>query len=107
MADSVQNVLMELSRHFDPADWKDTDAELAFDITGEGGGQWVARIENGTLALDEGAVADPDMTLTASTENFLAMVNGDLNPVTAFMQGKVKIRGEASLAMKLNKLLTE
>jgi putative sterol carrier protein len=107
MADSVQDVLMELSRHFDPADWKDVNATLVFDITGEGGGQWVARIENGTLALDEGTAVDPDMTLTANSESFLAMVNGDLNPVTAFMQGKVKIRGDASLAMKLNKLLTE
>jgi putative sterol carrier protein len=107
MADSVQDVLTELARHFDPADWKDTDATLAFDIMGEGGGQWIAHIENGTLALDEGTAADPDMTLTANTESFLAMVNGDLNPVTAFMQGKVKIKGEASLAMKLNKLLTE
>lgn len=107
MAGSVQDVLMELSRHFDPADWKDEDATLAFDITGEGGGQWIARIEGGTLTLDEGTVTDPDMTLAASAEHFLAMVNGDLNPVTAFMQGKVKIKGEASLAMKLSKLLTE
>jgi putative sterol carrier protein len=107
MADSVRDVLTELSGHFDPADWKEQNAVLAFNITGEGGGQWVARIQEGTLALEEGTAADPDMTMMASDENFLAMVNGDLNPVTAFMQGKVKIKGEASLAMKLNKLLTE
>jgi len=40
----------------------------------------------------------------SSFENFLAMTKGDLNPMTAVMGGKVKIKGDMSVAMKLQSL---
>jgi putative sterol carrier protein len=32
------------------------------------------------------------------------MLNGDLNPVAAFMQGRLKVEGDMSLAMRLQAL---
>jgi acyl-CoA dehydrogenase len=34
----------------------------------------------------------------------LGMVNGTLNPMTAFMGGKLKVHGDMSIAMKLQSL---
>ena len=34
------------------------------------------------------------MTITSSAEDYLALVNGDLNPMIAFMQGKIKVKGD-------------
>jgi len=52
-------------------------------------------------ALDE----DTDVTLTASTETFQGIIEGDVNPTMAFMSGKLKIDGSMSMAMKLASVL--
>ena len=52
---------------------------------------------DGVRAGDEPA----DVTLTASAEVFQAMLEGDMNPTTAFMTGKLKVDGSMGLAMQL------
>ena len=37
--------------------------------------------------------------------DFVNFINGKLNPQMAFMTGKLKVKGNMQLAMKLNKLL--
>ena len=44
-------------------------------------------------------------TISASQETFEKLKSGDLNPMMAVMGGKVKIKGDMSLAMKLQSLL--
>ncbi|GAB2786480.1 SCP2 sterol-binding domain-containing protein [Rhabdobacter roseus] len=44
---------------------------------------------------------DADCTLKISTKNALKMLDGDLNPMTAFMMGKLKIDGDMGIAMKI------
>lgn len=105
MPDSVQQVFEEISEHFDPNAWGSQDAILNFDITGDGGGQWTATIINGVLTVQEGTSDAANMTVTTTGPDMLAMVNGDLNAVSAFMQGRVRIDGDMSLAMKLQALL--
>ncbi|MBM3502431.1 MAG: SCP2 sterol-binding domain-containing protein [Alphaproteobacteria bacterium] len=48
---------------------------------------------------------DADCTIRISLENFLKLVEGDLNPTMAFMMGKLKVDGDMGLAMKLSKLM--
>jgi putative sterol carrier protein len=106
MADSVHDVLTEMAANFDADAWGDEDAVLQFNISGDGGGKWYATIEGGALSLEEGTADSPAMTMICSDEDLLAMVNGELNAISAFMQGRIKIDGNMSLAMKLQKLLT-
>lgn len=105
MPATVQEMFNELPKYFDPEAWGSKDATMVFDVTGEQSGTWVAKIENKQLDVHKGTAEDPDMTLIASGDDLLKMVNGDLNPVSAFMSGKVKIQGDMSLAMKLQGLL--
>lgn len=48
---------------------------------------------------------EADCTITMSFENFQKLVDGELNPTTAFMMGKLKIDGSMGVAMKLQGLL--
>lgn len=43
-------------------------------------------------------------TISMTTEDFQAMTTGDLNPMMAFMGGKIKIDGDMSVAMQLQSL---
>lgn len=44
-------------------------------------------------------------TMHLKAEDFVKMTTGKLKPTTAFMTGKLKIKGDMSLAMKLEKIL--
>lgn len=46
-----------------------------------------------------------DVTVTLAPENFLALVEGKLNPVTAYMMGKIRVSGRMDLAMQLANVL--
>ncbi len=48
---------------------------------------------------------EADCTVKITEENFKALVSGDLNPMMAFMSGKIKIDGDMGVAMKLQSLL--
>lgn len=48
---------------------------------------------------------DADTTISTTTESLVKMRNGDLKPMMAVMTGKVKIKGDMGLAMKLQSLL--
>ena len=72
-----------------------------FDIEGEG--QWIVRVADGALTVAEGA-GEADATITTSGETFEKIVAGEQNPTTAYMTGKLKIKGDMGAAMKLQKL---
>jgi putative sterol carrier protein len=72
-----------------------------FDIEGEG--QWHVSVTDGKLSVTEGG-GDADATITTSAETFDKIVAGEQNPTTAYMTGKLKIKGDLGAAMKLQKL---
>ena len=65
--------------------------------------------DEGAIIIDgDGAHAgdeDADVTLTASAEVFKAILDGEQNPTTAFMTGKLKVDGDMGMAMKLATVL--
>jgi len=72
-----------------------------FDIEGEG--QWLVNVSDGGISVAEGG-GDADATITTSSETFDKIVAGEQNPTTAYMTGKLKIKGDMGAAMKLQKL---
>lgn len=55
-----------------------------------------------TLVSNEAAEAQ--CTIKMKLENFEKMMSGDMNPMMAFMTGKMKIEGDKGAAMKLASL---
>jgi putative sterol carrier protein len=74
-----------------------------FDIEGEG--QWLVDVRDGALTVSDGAgQTGADATITTSGDTFEKIVAGEQNPTTAYMTGKLKIKGDMGAAMKLQKL---
>ena len=70
----------------------------------DGAGTWTVALADGALTVTEGASPNADCTISASEENFQKIVAGEQNPTTAYMTGKLKIKGDMGAAMKLQKL---
>lgn len=47
----------------------------------------------------------PDVTMILSKDDFVKMFAGQLNATSAFMTGKLRIKGDLGMAMKLDKLM--
>ena len=73
----------------------------AFDI--EGAGAWTVAIADGAITVSEGA-DEADCTFSASEESFQKIVAGEQNATTAYMTGKLKIKGDMGAAMTLQKI---
>jgi len=64
---------------------------------------------DGVIVIDGSSVstanADADCTITLSKDDLESLMAGELNPTMAFMQGKLKIDGDMSIAMQLSQVL--
>ncbi|SEO86584.1 SCP-2 sterol transfer family protein [Salinihabitans flavidus] len=74
------------------------DGSAKFVIEGEGS---IVIDADGVRASDD----DTDVTLTADTETFQSILEGETNPTAAFMTGKLSVDGDMGQAMKLGALL--
>lgn len=80
------------------------NAVIQYEITGEGGGTWCATIKDGSCTVTAGAAASPTLALIMSGQDWLDMLSGKLSGQMAFMSGKLKLKGDMGLAMKLGTL---
>lgn len=75
-------------------DGQDIGGTAKFVIEGEGA---IMLDSEGARAADD----DADVTMTAAADVFQAIFEGEENPTTAFMTGKLTIDGDMGMAMKL------
>jgi putative sterol carrier protein len=83
-----------------------TNAVVQYDISGEGGGTWHAVIKDGTCAVAEGAGTNPALTLQMAAQDWLDMTSGKQSGQMLFMSGKLKLKGDMGLAMKLGSMFS-
>ncbi len=60
--------------------------------------------EAGTANNDD---ADADATISVDWEDFAKLAKGEMDPTMAFMQGKLKVAGDMSVAMQLQSLMSK
>ena len=103
---NVKEVFEDIQKQLDedPSKAKSINGVYKFVVTGEGGGTWMVDLKSDPPAVKEGD-EDAQCTITVSTEDFLKIVNKELNAQMAFMTGKLKIQGDMGLAMKLGQIL--
>src|SRR5690606_12274938 len=60
-------------------------------------------VKDGTVTSVEGAAQQADVTVKVKDDDLVRMFDGKLNPMTAFMTGRLKVRGDIGLAQRLIK----
>jgi putative sterol carrier protein len=101
MATSSREFFEGLEARIDPAKTEGMTNSYVFEI--DGAGTWKVDVQDGKVAVTEEG-GDADATISASEETFSQIAAGDMNATTAYMTGKLKIKGDMSAAMKLQKL---
>lgn len=81
------------------------NAVYRFDLSGPAGGTWIVDLKKGGTNGVRKADEQGQCTITMTDTDFVSLIDGSLNPQRAFMSGKLKVKGDMSLAMKLTQVL--
>jgi len=84
----------------------DVEAKYQFTMEGDGGGEWAIEIGGGKAEAQTGTLESFDIELKTKPQLWIDLTTGDLNAMWAITTKKVKIGGNAGLAMKLSDLFS-
>ena len=101
MAGSAREFFEGLENRVDRSKTAGMTNSYVFDI--DGAGTWKVDVDDGKVTVTEGG-GDADATISASEETFQKIAAGEQNATSAYMTGKLKIKGDMGAAMKLQKL---
>jgi putative sterol carrier protein len=103
--DSCQAWFDTIENRFIASEANGVDAKYSYQITGNGGGDWTLTVKNGGYTVADGIADDANVTYTIEADDYVRLVNGELNGVKAVMTRKLKVKGSIVLAKKMNKFL--
>jgi putative sterol carrier protein len=107
VAETVDEVFTEMGERLkaNPDKVKGMNAIYQFDLTGDGGGERWVKLADGAGEMGSGQAESPNITITMAASDFMDLVAGKLDGTMAFMSGKLKVKGDMGLAMKLQQVL--
>jgi putative sterol carrier protein len=106
----IQTGIASLPQSVKEATVKKVKGVFQFDVkSAEGKVQtWTIDLKNGTGDIGLGVGSNkPDVTIAVADKDFVDLANGKLNGQKAFMQGKIKVKGNVMLATKLDTVLKD
>ncbi len=80
------------------------DMVFQYSLSGPNGGDWNITIKDQKCEIKEGQADSPTTTIKMTDEDFIALITGELDPMTAFTSGKLKIEGDMMKAQVLGTL---
>ncbi|MGH7639391.1 MAG: SCP2 sterol-binding domain-containing protein [Candidatus Dormibacteria bacterium] len=99
-----QQIIDKIPEAFQADKAQGLSAVYQFDISGDSGGNWYLEVKDGQCQVTEGTSPAANTTFTISDENFVKLITGRLDGTMAFMTGKLKLKGDMALAMRLSGL---
>ena len=99
-----KELFAHLPAELDPGTAKALHATIQFNLSGDAGGRWWVKVDDGRASVGEGSAAHANVTIAMDADDYVDMMVGSLNHQIAFMSGRLQISGDMSLAMKLRTL---
>jgi putative sterol carrier protein len=94
---TAKDFLKRMPALLDPEAAGETQAVIQYEIS-----EPVYQVlEQGQLTVHDGQADAPDLIITMADEDLVKLFTGELNGMTAFMSGKVKLQGDMMLAQRL------
>lgn len=103
---NVADIFAEMPNRLNVENAKGLDVVVQFDLSGDDGGQWYVHVHDGKADSNEGTADDATATIKMDAEDYKALTSGKLNPMTAFMTGKIKVDGDLNAVMKFQTLFS-
>ncbi len=101
MSVTAQDIFSGMKENFNEDAAAGVSATIAYELSGDFGGVWTLRVQDGALQVDEGLPSgNVDATVRMDASDFVKVATGELNPMTAFMSGKIRISGDPMTAQK-------
>ena len=97
-------VVQQMPEFFLPDKAGNTSASIQFDLSGANAGKWFVKIADGAATSGEGVVENPSLTLLADSQDWVKIMTGQLDGTAAFMSGKLKIKGDMGLAIRMQSM---
>ena len=98
---TISEFMARMSSALVPEKAAGIDATIQLKLTGAQPADWVATIKDGKCTLALGTAPAAKLTVSADSADFVKIFSGHLDGMQAFMQGKLKVAGDMSLALKL------
>jgi putative sterol carrier protein len=101
MSSAVREMLEKMPGAFLPAKAGDATARIQLDLTGADGGAWLLDVANRQCTVTEEKADRADVIVIMDADDFVALYSNKLNPVQAFMSGRIKVSGNVGMVMQL------
>jgi hypothetical protein len=91
----------------DPARGRSLDAIYAFDIAGDGGGQWTVDLKADPPTVASGRRADATCAIEITAADFAEMLADPQRAIQLYFEQRLKVIGDPTAAARLHVLFGE
>ena len=100
-AAAIRAIFEEMPKRLDPEAAEGVDTIMRINLTGNAGGTYYLEIREGKATISDRSIGQPQLTMSISAVDWVALIEGRLNGKIAFMNGKLKMMGDLGMAMKI------
>jgi len=101
---TVSRIFSGLEQAFQQDKAVGVDVVFQFEISGPDGGSWYATVKEGRCEVTEGSHAAPTTTIKMADVDFVKLIKGELNGMSAFTSGKLRVEGDLMKSQLIEKL---
>ena len=101
---TVKGIFERLPDAFQADKAAGVDVVFQWDISGGEGGSWYITVKDGACEVTEGSHSSPTTTIKMAEGDFVKLIGGELNAMSAFTAGKLKVEGDLMKSQLIEKL---
>jgi putative sterol carrier protein len=101
---TVKRIFERIPEAFQAEKASGLNVVFQFVISGGGGGMWHVAVKDKTCEVKEGPHEKPTTTVKMEDEDFVRLIQGQLNAMSAYTSGKLKVEGDLMKSQLIEKL---